>query len=52
MTAIAQEELKTRKQILERMDDSEREFSVTLGRLTDNVQRFTSSIAEGFALMR
>ncbi|KAL2081645.1 hypothetical protein ACEWY4_023498 [Coilia grayii] len=46
LAAIAQEE------ILQQMGDSEREFSVTLGRLTDNIERFTASVAEGFALMR
>ncbi|KAL2095637.1 hypothetical protein ACEWY4_007785 [Coilia grayii] len=56
MAAIAQEDIKLKKQMVQKMEESEREFSATLNKLSDSIDRLTSSMsacmADGFELMR
>lgn len=56
MAAIAQEDIKLKKQMLQKMEESEKDFSVTLNKVTDSIDRLTSSMsasmADAFALMR
>ncbi|XP_062381081.1 uncharacterized protein LOC134069200 [Sardina pilchardus] len=50
--AIAREELQLKRQVMQRMEETEKEFSDNMSRLTGSVERLTNSIAEGFAMMR
>ena len=48
---VAQEELDIKKQLLERMNNMDTEYSSHMGRLT-SMEKLTGSIGEGFAMMR
>lgn len=48
----AQEELKIKKQLLERMESTDREYSNNMSKLTSNIEKLTNSISDGFALLR
>ena len=49
---VAQEELDIKKQLLERMNNMDTEYSSHMGRLTTSMEKLTGSIGEGFAMMR
>lgn len=48
----AQEELKLKKQMLEKMEATDKEHSEYMKKMFCNMERLTSSIADGFALLR
>ena len=48
----AQEELKIKKQMLERMEATDKEHSEYMKKMFCNMERLTSSMADGFALLR
>lgn len=52
MLVLAQEDLKVKKQILERMESNDKDFSENMGKLTSNIENLTNSMVDGFALMR
>ena len=49
---IAQEEMQMKRQLLQRMEETEQEFSANMSRLTGTVERLTNSIVDGFAMMQ
>lgn len=44
---FAEEELKMKKQILERMEATDKEYSGNITKLTNNIERLTNSISDG-----
>lgn len=52
LLSCAQEELKMKKQILERMEATDKEHSEYMKKMFHNMEKLTSSIADGFALLR
>ena len=52
LSNCAQEDLKVKKQLLERMESTDKEYSVNMSKLSSNIEKLTNSIADGFALLR
>lgn len=52
LRSVEQEELAIKKQLLEKMNDMDTEYSNHMGRLNTSMKKLAGSIAEGFALMR
>lgn len=48
----AQEELKIKRKLIEMMENTEKEHSQCLNKLTSNIEKLSSSIVDGFALLR
>ena len=46
---LAQEELTIKKQLIEKMNAMDNEYSQNMNRLTSNMEKLSSSIADGFA---
>lgn len=49
---LAQEELTIKKQLIEKMNAMDNEYSQNMNRLTSNMEKLSSSIADGFAMLR
>ena len=49
---VSQEELKIKKQLLERMDNMDKAHLNHMEKLTNNMEKLTGSISEGFAMLR
>ena len=44
--------MQMKRQLLQRMEETEQEFSANMSRLTGTVERLTNSIVDGFAMMQ
>ena len=49
---LAQEELTIKKQLIEKMNAMDNEYSQNMNRRTSNMEKLSSSIADGFAMLR
>ena len=49
---LAQEDLTIKKQLIEKMNAMDNEYSQNMNRLTSNMEKLSSSIADGFAMLR
>ena len=52
LVTCAQEELKIKKQMLERMEASDKQHAEYINKIFGNMEKLTSSIADGFTLLR
>ena len=52
LVTCAQEELKIKKQMLERMEASDKQHAEYMNKIFGNMEKLTSSIADGFTLLR
>ena len=52
LLSVTQEEFKIKKQLLDRMDSMDKEYSNHMNKMTSNMEKLTGSIADGFAMLR
>ena len=52
LLSCAQEELAIKKKLVEQMDTFEKQYSETMTKLSDNMEKLTNSISEGFSLLK
>lgn len=52
LLAISQEELQIKKQILERMETTDKVYANNMERLTNNMEKLTESISDAFSFLR
>lgn len=52
LLSISQEEFHIKKQMLERMDTTDKAYSSSMERLASNLKKLTGSISDGFALLQ
>ena len=48
----AQEDLAIKKKLVEQMDTFEKQYSETMTKLLDNMEKLTNSISEGFSILK
>lgn len=52
LLTVAHDELQMKKQLLDKMDKTDKEYSSHLNKLTLNMEKLTGCIAEGFSMLR
>ena len=52
LLTCAQEDLAIKKKLVEQMDTFEKQYSETMTKLSDNVEKLTNSISEGFSILK
>ena len=52
LLTVAHDELQVKKQLLEKMDKMDKEYSNHLNKLTSNMEKLTGCIADGFSMLR
>ena len=52
LLGCAQEELKIKRQLVERMDKMDQKYAESIERMSNNVEKLTESIADGFELLK
>ncbi len=52
LLSCAQEELAVKKKLVDQMDKFEKQYSETMTKLSDNMEKLNNSISEGFSVLK